>query len=308
MKEFEYQKRVMGSEANLSIIAADRAAADATARALFAIAEREEARFSRFREDSELSQLNRERSMTVSKELLDAVLLGRELYRKTGGVFNPLVDISRFGYDADITVVKGTDRTGVKPAPYDIDMESIVIDQETMTVTLQEGQHFDVGGYMKGHTAELMANAAAHCHGVLVNLGGDIYVRGHDAEGKPFVFVVDDPTDSAAEVSFSVTDAGIATSGSYKRHWKLQGTPFFHILDGTGTKNPETEILSATVIAPTGAGSDAFATAALILGPEAGAALLEKNGCEYCFIHKDGSRTVSPAFPIVQKSASPLYV
>ncbi|HWU24150.1 MAG TPA: FAD:protein FMN transferase [Candidatus Paceibacterota bacterium] len=308
MKEFEYQKRVMGSEANLSIIAEDKAAADATAHTLFAIAENEEARFSRFREESELSKLNRERSRTVSKELMDAILLGRELYRKTGGVFNPLVDISRFGYDADIAAVKDTDRAGGKPAPYDIDMESIVIDEDAMSVTLQEGQHFDVGGYMKGHTAELMAAAAAHCQGVLVNLGGDIYVRGYDAEGKPFVFVVDDPTDSAATIAFSVTDAGIATSGSYKRHWKLQGTPFFHILDKEGTKNPETEILSATVIAPTGAGSDAFATAALILGPEAGAAFLEKNGCEYCFIHKDGTHTLSRAFPLVQKTELPTYV
>lgn len=303
MNEYDYEKRVMGSQANLSIIAADRATADATADTLFAIAEAQEARFSRFRDTSELSILNRDRTLTVSQDFMDALLLGKELYWKTSGVFNPLVDIARLGYDADITVVKGTDRTGSKEGtPYNIDMETIEIDQNSMTVTLQEGQHLDFGGYMKGHTAQKMAEAATGCPGILVNLGGDIYARGLDAEGKPFIFIIDDPVDPNREISFLATNAGIATSGSYKRHWKHAGTPVFHILDATGMKNPQTELISVTVIAATGAESDAFATTALILGAAKGAQFLDDAGLEYCFITKEGELMFSRTFPRIQNT------
>lgn len=308
MKELDYEKRVMGSEANISIVAGDRATADATATTLFEIAEREEARFSRFQEGSELSRVNRERSAEVSKEFMEVLLLGRELYRATEGAFNPLVDISRFGYDADIALVKGLDRAGKSESiPYSIDMEAITIDQVAMTVSLREGQNLDFGGYVKGHTAEKMATVDSQCQGILVNLGGDIYARGLDVEGKPFVFSVDDPTGADTDLSFFATNAGIATSGSYNRHWKHRGTPFFHILDTSGVRNPMTEIISATVIARTGAESDAYATAALVLGADAGEKILERKGCEYCFIRTDGSITMSGAFPLVQTTTSPLY-
>ena len=307
MNEFDYEKKIMGSEANISIVADDRAIADAAAAVLFEIAEKEEARFSRFREGSELSRLNREHALKVSEEFMEALLLGMELHRTSAGIFNPLVDISRFGYDADIASVKDMNRIGKEIMPYNTHMEAVLIDQETMTVSLQEGQNLDFGGFMKGHTAEKMANAALGCQGVVVNLGGDIYASGLDAEGKPFVFTVENPMDQDADLLFFATNAGIATSGSYNRHWKYRDTPFFHILDSSGMKNPDTEILSATVIARTGAESDALATAALILGSGAGEKLLKDNGCEYCLIAKDGSFVLSDAFPLAQKAESPLY-
>lgn len=295
----------MGSEASLSIIAPDQDTADTVADTLFAIAEAKEARFSRFRETSELSILNRDRTLVVSQDFMDALLLGRKLYQKTSGIFNPLVDISRFGYDADITEVKGTDRAGRKDGtPYSIDIDTIQIDQETMTVSLQTGQSLDFGGYMKGHTAEKMAKAAIGCAGVIVNLGGDIYARGIDAEGKPFVFTVDHPIDPNTDVSFFATNVGIATSGSYNRHWNHNGTPFFHILDSSGTQNPKTELVSTTVIAATGAEADAYATVALVLGAAKGAAFLKELGLEYCFIKENGSVVLSDAFPRIQATKS----
>lgn len=302
MKEYDYEKRVMGSEASLSIVAADRTIADRAAAALFEIAENEEERFSRFREGSELSRLNRERSLVVSDVFMEVLLLGREFYRLSGRVFNPLVDISRFGYDADITLVKGMKRVGKAITPYSRDMEAVHIDEATRTVSLSEGQHLDFGGYVKGYAAEKMAKAARDCQGVVVNLGGDVYVHGRDAQGDPFIFAVDDPTDGSAELFFGTTDVGIATSGSYNRHWEYKHAPFFHILDGSGVQNPITSILSATVIAPTGAEADALATAALVLGVAAGGALLEQYGSPYCFITKDGSRICSDRFPLVQKN------
>lgn len=308
MNEYDYEKRVMGSTANLSIVAADRMSANAVAEKLFAIAEEEEARFSRFRTSSELSRLNMLRSIVVSKEFMEALQLGITLHQVSSGVFNPLVDISRFGYDADISAVKNTERSENNVfQSYNTDISAIHIDSSSMTVSLQEGQHLDFGGYIKGHTAEKMASAAEDCQGVLVNLGGDIYAHGLDTEGKPFIFSVDTPGNPEREISFFTTNTGIATSGSYNRQWTLRGTPFFHILDQTGMKNPSHELISTTVIAPTGAEADAFATVAFVLGVEEGRQILNAHGFEYCFIKKDGSLEYSGGFPLVHKLELPLY-
>jgi thiamine biosynthesis lipoprotein len=308
MKEYEYEKRIMGTEAAISVIARSRSIADATAAVLFEIAEAEEERFSRFRPSSELSRLNSERAGTVSRDFMDVLLLARELHRSTKGAFNPLVDISRFGYDADITEVRGVNRTGsVHAAPYDIDMETVAIDATNMRVALQQGQNLDLGGLVKGYAAEKMAKAARDCQGVLVNLGGDIYVQGLDAEGNPFEFSIDDPTGAAASPTFTGTNLGIATSGTYNRNWTHNGESFFHILNREGTGNPTSRLVSVTVLAKSGAQAEAMATALFVLGMEEGVSLLKANQLEYCFIREDGAVASSKNFPFTRSITKPVY-
>ncbi len=299
MREFEYQEYIMGGNVSISLVVGDRAVADAVAARMFARARAADAQFSRFRPESELSLLNQERSRTVSPRFMELFLLGRELHRRSAGIFNPLVDISRFGYDADVRDVKGKDRTGTNPTiPYDIDLDAVEV-ESSGRITLTEGQRLDFGGFLKGHVAEEMAKEAEELSGVIVNLGGDIFTRGTDADGEPFVFAIDHPHDPDADIRFTLRDAAIATSGSYNRYWKYRGKPFFHILDRSGKHNPQTDLISATVIAPRGCDADAFATVAFILGSREGARVLDANGFHYYFIRKDGSTLRSSAFPLV---------
>ncbi len=309
MKEYDYEKRIMGSDASISIVASDQRVADSFASKLFLLAEEEEAQFSRFKETSELSRLNLERSLVVSPNFMETFLFSLELYRKSKGIFNPLVDISRFGYDADISLVKGTHREKRNYSSlYNIDMETVIIDKKRMTIQLQEGQKLDFGGFLKGHVAEKMVRAASGCAGVVVNLGGDIFSNGSDVEGRPFVFSVDNPLSGEARMSFVVSGKGIATSGSYNRHWNFEGAPFHHILDRSGTQNPVSDLLSVTVIAPTGREADALATVALILGSTEGARVLKEKHLEYCFIRNDGVVDTSEHFPVVSTLSPYSYV
>lgn len=74
MKEYDYEKRIMGSDASISIVASDQRVADAFASKLFLLAEEEEAQFSRFKETSELSRLNQERFLVVSPNFMETFL------------------------------------------------------------------------------------------------------------------------------------------------------------------------------------------------------------------------------------------
>lgn len=296
MQEYEYERRIMGSDSAVSLIAPSQSVADAAYERMIQIAEEYEARFSRFRPESELSRVNAGGIGRMSPEFMTAVMQARELYEKSRGVFNPLSDISRFGYDEDISVVKGAERTGGEASPYSLDFTVMRIDPQEGTLALAPGQKLDFGGFMKGHTAERMAVAARNCSGVIVNLGGDIYTRGRDQHGVPFVFEVDNPFDPATSIPFYATDAAIATSGSYNRHWKLNGRPFSHILDQSGKQNPTSDLISATVIAPKGREADAFATAAIVLGSVEGGRLLDELGLSYCFIRTDGTVVKDSSF------------
>lgn len=298
MKEFEFHDRVMGCDFSVSLIMANEQEAAARYARMLETARAYDAQFSRFIPESELSRLNATRSLRVSEVLLTVLLLGRELYEKTDGAFNPLVDISRYGYDADIAVVAGSERTLATNTPYDTDFASVSIDEATRTITLQEGQSLDVGGYLKGYCAERLATLEDGVAGVIVNLGGDMFTRGVDAEGAPFAFEIEHPSGEVA-ARFTYADGAIATSGSYKRAWTTEGKAVHHLLDASGRKNPDTDIVSATVLASTGADAEGYATAAFVLGSPRASQFLVSRGAAYYFILKDGSSLMSNGFPLI---------
>lgn len=308
MKEYEYEDKIMGSDAAISIVASDKSLADEYYARMRACAEDFEARFSRFRKESELSRLNEQRTMRVSKEFMDVFLLSRELSVLTKYAFNPLVTIARFGYDEDIARVKGTERTRTtEKHPYNTAIENVLVDESSMTITLQEGQLLDFGGFLKGHVAQRMAECIPDDVSVISNVGGDIYTRGLDESREVFRFTIDNPVLPSERVFFLARDSGIATSGSYNRHWSLEGKPFSHILDQSGQKNPETDVVSATVLANSGAEADAFATIPIVLGSREGERLLSSLGVEYFLICTNGSTKTSPLFPLVSNVFNPSY-
>lgn len=291
MNEYDYEHRIMGSDATISIVAEHEAIAETAHARMLQIAEQEEAVFSRFRPNSELSLLNEKRTLTVSPLFMETFLYARDMHERSEGAFNPLVDISRFGYNKDISLVKGSVEDNLVETPYTTDLQQVLADQTSMRISLVEGQRLDFGAFLKGHVAEKMARSAVGCAGVIVNMGGDIYTRGTDVDGSDFTFSIDNPF--GLDIAFSLRDGAVATSGTYNRHWTYRGKPFAHILDKEGTLNPQGGLVSVTVIAPTGRDADAFATAALV---EGNARMLQAQDFDYYLIYEDGRVISSPFF------------
>ncbi len=287
-REYTYSHRLMGSDLEISLIATDEAVALREHDTALALGMALEKRFSRFLADSELTELNTKKSMVVSPEFLEVFLIGRTLYRETHGIFNPLVQIERFGYTKTFQSIEGIAPLE-EETPYDTDMESIIVDETTRHITLKEGQRLDFGGFLKGYAAEAMARGMRDVTGAIVNLGGDIFTIGTDAEGAPFMFTVFNPVTGEQNVSIPVQDAGLATSGTYRRHWKtIQGRKH-HILRGDGHANPDTDVVSATIVARDGFRSDAYATTAIVLGSIDAPLFLNVRDTKYILITTSGS-------------------
>lgn len=153
------------------------------------------------------------------------------------------------------------------------------------------GGRFDPSGYVKGWSVERAASflEARGCRRFTINAGGDIVVRGRGADGEPWRVGIRHPHHSQALAAVVGLDGpcAIATSGSYER-----GTHVLDPRDGLVANS----IASATVIGPSLAVADAFATTLYVMGLDGLAWLGLQPGYTGCIITHDLQMLSTDAF------------
>lgn len=224
--------------------------------------------WSRFRATSELSLLNARAGqgpVEVSEDLHVLVTAMKSAWERTGGVFDPTVGTAMraWGYDVTFTDVIARDHDAVvafRPAP---GMAGVRIDG--CTITLPSGVELDPGAIGKGLAADIIAREihATGATGVLVDLGGDIVVRGRPGTDTWRIAVSDEREPDSVIHTFEITEehAGIATSSVVRRRWA--GTRH-HVIDPMTGAIADTGAVQVTVLAPTGADAEVIATAAIL--------------------------------------------
>lgn len=260
-KEFEWNGNAMGTEYSVAIVCDTFNVAEKIYKEIEKDIRAYEETFSRFIPTSELSTINENKKMIVTSPFLEVTKKAYDLFAKTKGIFNPLVQISRLGYNQ--TFSKLTNETNLdNDSLYDIDFSTVIIDEKKSCIELQPGQKLDYGGFLKGFLAEKLAKKiktySESITGVIVNLGGDIYTLGRDEHQNKFTFNIYNPVFPNQIIDIELENQSLATSGIYKRVWKNGGNTVNHILNKTGDKNPETDIISVSVIHPCGAKSEAY--------------------------------------------------
>lgn len=247
---------------------------------------------SRFDPGSELRRLCEptDEAVRPSPLLFAAVAFAVELAERTNGAFDPAAGarMEAAGFDANY-------RTGERQphrTPGGATWRDIEIDREGGTVRLRRPLTIDLGAVAKGMAVDLAARAFAGFPGFVIDAGGDIFAGGTNADGGPWVIGLCDPAGGgtlAGEVA--VSDAAICTSGDYER----RAGGGHHILDPR-RGGSATTCASVTVIAESAMAADALATAAFVLGPDEGMALLEDEGAEGCMATSDGHTVTTRGF------------
>ncbi len=242
---------LMGTVLEATVHAEPAIAAPAIA-AAFAEVARLEDLMSTFRPESELSLVNREaarRPVPVSPETFECVAAAIEYARRSGGAFDPTLR-------AD-----GWKRVALDPA--------------ARTIAFRDapaGLALDLGGIAKGYALDraaaiLRARGASRA---LLSFGGQVLALDPPPGAPAWIVAVADPRggpDADAIGFFEVANASVATSSQLERPG--------HIVDPR-TGRPSAAALSATVRAPTALAADGLDTAAFVLGPEAGRALVAR--------------------------------
>jgi thiamine biosynthesis lipoprotein len=176
-------------------------------------------------------------------------------------------------------------RTALEPAS-DVSYRDVRLDPDQQTITLLRPLVLDLGAIAKGLAIDMAARELQPFQNFAIDAGGDLYLGGHNAEGKPWSVGIRHPRDERELVdAVRVSDAAVCTSGDYERrgsnaaHHILAADGDHHILDPR-TGQSATAVASATVVAPSAMVADALATAAFVLGPGAGLDLMERHGVD----------------------------
>lgn len=268
--------------------------------------ERLEARWSRFRPDSDISRLNAAGGRPVAIAPETAALLDRcrTAWARTHGRFDPMVlpALLAAGYDRTFESLAPTGavaRPAPPPARPSIERD-LVLDLAAGTARLEPGAAIDVGGIGKGHAADLVAatlvglGAAAVC----VNLGGDLRTVGPVPGGSGLLVAIEDPLGGDDLAIWSVHDAAVATSSCLRRRWERDGEDRHHLIDPATGRPARTDVVACSVVAPTGAWADALAKAVLLAPPAEAAEILAELGAAALVTHA-GGRTSSLGTPPV---------
>lgn len=290
MQQIEF--RAMGCHMLAAIDADDARAADALARVPTWFAEWETP-LSRFRAESELSLLNRASGETVrvSATLRQVIQAALDAARASDGLITPtLLDaLQAAGYDRSFEQIAGA-RHAPNPAPAPgADWRAIEWDAATGTIRVPRGVHLDLGGIAKGWAAEQAAQRLAEIAPAMIDAGGDLAISGALSNGERWPIAVLDPLHPESDLALlMIARGGVATSGRDYRRWERNGKPQHHIIDPRTGAPAETDVLSATVIAPTATQAEVAAKVAFILGRRAGMDWLRAHQYPGLLVLEDG--------------------
>ena len=252
---------------------------------------------SRFRDDSEISRINREpgRHVRVSPLMARALAAGLRGARLTGGAVDPTVGsaVRLAGYDRDFAAIPADGSPITISVTRVPGWRAVDFDEAARTVRVPRGVEIDLGATAKALASDLAAAAAleaAGSGGVLVSLGGDIAVAG-DAPAQGWA--VQTSEDSGApidegEETITIESGGIATSSITVRRWTRGGVVLHHIIDPATGMPASGPWRTVTVVAGSCVDANIAATAAIVMG-EAAIPWLEANRLQARLVDRDGT-------------------
>jgi thiamine biosynthesis lipoprotein len=267
------------------------AASDVEIERAFAEAARIESFLSTWRDDSELSRLNRAGSLRVTPELGQLLRRTVDDANRTGGAFNPLV--------APLIEVWKTRDAGALPsaelvalALTRVDLGNVRFDGDL--VTLSRGAGFEEGAFGKGYAIDVML-ACLGAGDAVINFGGQLAVRGATS-----VTIADPAQRDRPVLTFTLRDGSLSTSSGSENHFVVDGRRFSHILDPrTGQALPQRG--SVSVIAARAIDADILSTALYVMGEAEGLRWADAHDVAAIFISPN--RTIRFSAPAVRQLA-----
>jgi thiamine biosynthesis lipoprotein len=251
-----------------------------------------DAQMSTWTPDSDLMRLNAApvgHWQHIPAELAAVLALGLAIGRASGGAFDiGMGDAVRaWGFGpvaADPRAIRSVAAAPRRPAHEVLELDGNRA-RKTAPVSL------DLNGIAKGHGVDRLAEVLRD-HGIrhaLVGIDGEMRAMGRRPDGRPWTIAVEAPDrDRRAPHSLlTLQDAAVATSGDY-RHWvTVNGRHLSHTMDPGRGAPLLAPPASVTVIAPTCAEADAWATALMVTGVDAGAVLARQAGLDALFLARD---------------------
>lgn len=281
----QLSRRAMACTFEVFIRAAQQNHGTESALAALDLVDRLEDQLSVYRDDSEVSRLNRTAAdgpVEVEERLFALLVRALELYRETGGAFD--VTAGRLSAVWGFRQRQGQVPTAeqLEAARAAIGSQHVTLDPAARTVCFNRpGLEINLGSIGKGYALDRAAEwlEAVGIGDFLLHGGSSsVLARGvPEADSAGWSIGVRNPLEPTVRVGcLRLSDRALATSGSGTQFFLHEGRRYGHILDPRSGW-PAADVLSATVLAASAADADALATAFYVMGPQAAE--------EYCRKH-----------------------
>jgi thiamine biosynthesis lipoprotein len=291
LDQFGIEFGAMASRCEVRVYAPDEATARIWADAAIAEVRRIEHKFSRYRDESVTTAINRAAggdAVEVDDETAALLDYGAQLHAASAGAFDLTSGVLRRAWDF-------TARRIPSPDELDVLLELVgwsKVQWRRPRLRLQSGMEIDFGGIGKEYAADRAAGAL-QTHGArrgFINLGGDVRAFGAHPDGAPWRIAIQHPR-AASGVSIGAIDIvtqAVATSGDYERFFEVEGRRYCHILDPRSGW-PATHWQCVSVSAPLCVAAGACATIAMLKPVDEALAFLRSQGVEFLAVAGDGT-------------------
>ena len=223
-------------------------------------------------EESEIAQLNQNKSATLSEDAGYLVERALELNKETDGAFDiaiyPVMEAWGFPTQNYQVPTADTLESLLKLA----DASQIIYDENSRKISFgREGMKIDLGGIAKGYTSSRIMDIYKenNISSGLVNLGGNVQALGTKPDGSKWRVAVQSPDDTEDYLGIlSVEDKAVITSGGYERYFEQDGKTYHHIINPKTGYPAENGLTSVTVVSEDGTLADGLSTSLFIMGKD----------------------------------------
>jgi len=263
---------------------------------------------STYRPDSEISRFNQFAETTpvkVSANLIQVLELAREVSIASDGAFDVTVAplVKAWGFGPDKRRTGAPDDAELTALRQRVGYQKVEIDRAASTLRkVQSDVTCDLNAIAQGYTVDKLAadlDALGYAN-YMIEVGGEVRSRGLNAHGIPWQVGIARPitTGEGIELVVPLRDAALSTSGDYRDYYEENGVRISHIIDPRTGRPIAHQLASASVIDGQCALADAYATALMVLGPDAGYPFALKQNLPVLFIiHTDSESFAEKATP-----------
>lgn len=256
-----------------------------------------------FDPNSLVSMVNRQDSTPVNDDFIRVYTMSLRVNRMSDGAFDPTLSplITAWGFGKGHKATSDTTRidsimTFVGINKTHLAMDALIKDDSRI--------QFNFSAIAKGYGCDRVGEMLKRngCENYLVEIGGEIAAAGHSPSGRDWRVSVDKPIlqdnilhDSQCVISF--TDMGVATSGNYRNfHTDGHGANYGHTISATTGRPVATDVISATVLAPSSMQADAIATAFMAVGSQKAKSINNAMRLPVMLVLADSTTWMSPQF------------
>lgn len=249
-----------------------------------------------FNDESIISKINRNEPVVPDKMFRDVFSQAQQVSQQTDGAFDitvaPLVNLWGFGFKKSASVSKTLIDSVMNIVGYQkVSMKDGRIEKQNPNVML------DCSAIAKGYGVDMVARLLdrSGVNNYMVEIGGEIVVKGYNDVNKIWKIGIEKPVDDKTgsgnlQVVLPITNCALATSGNYRNFYFKDGKKYAHTIDPKTGYPVQHSLLSASVIAPTCAEADAYATAFMVMGMDKAKVLLKRQKhLKAYFIYSDAT-------------------